>query len=175
MNNGLIHVYTGEGKGKTTAAIGLCIRAAGAGHRVVFVQFMKGRDTSELNVLKALEQVTVLRSDRDFGFYSQMSESDKDEITKIHNVLLQKVTDIVNDKMCDVLVLDELTYPYAWNLISQEKVDELIQHKPETLELVITGRDPAPIFIEHADYITEMKAIRHPYDKGVAAREGIEF
>lgn len=85
------------------------------------------------------------------------------------------MTDLVNEGECDLLVLDELTYPYDWNLISKEMVKELICRKPEALELVITGRNPAEFFLEHADYITEMKAIRHPYEKGVAAREGIEY
>ena len=175
MKQGLIHVYMGDGKGKTTAAIGLCIRAVGAGRRVLFVQFMKGRNTSELNVLKQLEHVTVLRSEQDFGFYAQMSDADKEEITKIHNQLLEDALDIVTKGECDLLILDELTYPYDWNLISKETVEELIHNKPNTLELVITGRDPAPFLLEHADYITEMRAVRHPYEKGIAAREGIEY
>ena len=175
MKQGLIHVYMGNGKGKTTAAIGLCIRAAGAGRRVAFVQFMKGRATSELNVLKQLENVTILRSEQDFGFYAQMSDSDQEEITEVHNQLLKDVTKLVNEGKCDLLILDELTYPYDWNLISKEKVEELICRKPETLEVVITGRNPAEFFLAHADYVTEMKAIRHPYEKGIVAREGIEY
>lgn len=175
MKQGMIQIYTGDGKGKTTAAIGQCIRAMGAGYKVVFVQFMKGSKTSELNILRQLKDVTVLRSEKDFGFYTQMTEADKTEITQIHNELFRKVTDIVNQDKCDLLVLDELTYPYEWNLIARDAVEELICHKPKQLELVITGRHPASLFMEHADYITEMKAVRHPYEKGTAAREGIEY
>ena len=139
------------------------------------MQFMKGRATSELNVLKQLENVTILRSEQDFGFYAQMSEADRTEITRIHNELIDQVTDLVNEGNCDLVILDELTYPYEWNLIKWESVEELVCHKPEQLELIITGRNPAPIMLEHADYITEMKMIRHPYGQGIAAREGIEF
>ncbi len=173
--HGLMHVYMGDGKGKTTAAVGLCVRAAGTGRRTVFVQFMKGGETGEINVLKQLEQVTVLRSEKNFGFYAQMSEADKSEIKQVHNELLARVTNIVNHGECDLLILDELTYPYEWNLISKESVDELVRNKPEQLELVVTGRNPAEIFLEHADYITEMKAVRHPYERGIKARAGIEF
>ena len=175
MKQGFIHVYMGDGKGKTTAAVGQCVRAAGAGLRVVFVQFMKGRKTSELNSLQRLENLKILRSEEDFGFYAQMSEGDRTEITRIHNRLIDEVTTLVNEGSCDLVVLDELTYPYEWNLIRRESVEELICHKPEQLELVITGRNPAPIMLEQADYITEMKMIRHPYEQGITAREGIEF
>lgn len=175
MKRGLMHVYMGDGKGKTTAAVGLCVRAAGTGQRVVFVQFMKGGRTGEIHVLKQLEHVTVLRSEKNFGFYAQMSETDQSEITQVHNELFKRAIDIVDHGECDLLILDELTYPYEWNLISKEMVDELIRNKPERLELVVTGRNPAAVFMEHADYITEMKAVRHPYERGIKAREGIEF
>ena len=93
MEKGLIHLYTGEGKGKTTAAVGLAVRAAGAGKRVMFLQFMKGRDTGELHALDQLPGIEILRSKKDFGFYFQMTEEQKEELTRIHNELLEQAVE----------------------------------------------------------------------------------
>ena len=90
MNNGLIHLYTGEGKGKTTAAMGLALRAAGAGKKVLILQFMKGRDTGELHSIAHIPAIRILRSEKDFGFFSSMSQADKEALTKIHNRLLDE-------------------------------------------------------------------------------------
>lgn len=172
---GLIHLYYGDGKGKTTAAIGLAIRAAGAGKRVVFVQFLKGNETSELHIFKKIEEITVIRNTKDFGFFFQMSENEKQEITKMHSDHLSKVMDLIKKEKCDVIILDEATYPYHWNIIDRKLLEELIINKPFEMELILTGRDPADYFLEHSDYITEMKCIRHPYDKKIVARRGVEY
>lgn len=174
-NTGLIHLYTGEGKGKTTAALGLALRASGAGMRVIFAQFMKGRETSELKALAKLDNVRVLRSDRDLGWYRKDDEEQRAAFTEVHNALLDEIEAEIAAGRCDLLVLDEITYPYAYGIIDRERVAGLISRKPEGLELVLTGRRPDPLFLEKADYITEMKAVRHPYARGIAARRGIEF
>ena len=171
--NKLIHLYYGDGKGKTTAAIGLTIRAIGANQKVFFTQFMKGCNTSEIEVLDKLEGITVLRSGKDFPFYQQMSEKDKKEITIIHDAILQQI--INNISQIDLLILDEITYPYAWNLISKQKLKELFDYCKNQVEIVCTGRNPDTFFVDQADYITEMKYIKHPFDKGIQARKGIEF
>jgi ATP:corrinoid adenosyltransferase len=175
----MIHLYTGQGKGKTTAAIGLCIRAAGRDFRVCFAQFMKGSDTGELHVLENLEGVTVLRSSTNFGFYSTMPDTDKAELTVIHNRILDRLLETAESGNCRMIVLDELTYPVKWGLLDTEKLRRLLKSGKEgvsgEIEIVVTGRDAAEFLKESADYITEMECVRHPYEKGVAAREGIEF
>jgi len=171
----MIHVYQGDGKGKTTASVGLAVRAAGNKKRVIFSQFLKGNPTGEIEILKRLPNITVIRNEKDMGFVSQMNEEEKQEVAKLHNQTLEKIQKLLLEEPVDLLILDELTYPYAWNLIDKKKVEDLILQKPDTLELVITGRKPDRFFLEHADYITNMQCERHPYQKGIGAREGIEY
>ena len=175
MEQGMIHIYQGDGKGKTTASVGLAVRAAGRKKRVIFAQFLKGNPTGEIEILKQLSNVTVIRNEKDMGFVSRMSEEERREVVMLHNRTLEKIQRLLMEEQVDLLILDELTYPYAWNLIDKKKVEELILHKPDTLELVITGREPDPFFLKHADYITNMQCERHPYQRGVKAREGVEY
>lgn len=172
---GLIHVYCGNGKGKTTCALGLALRAAGAKMNVVIIQFLKGSDTSELLSLKNIPQISVLRNTQDFGFVNSMTPQQLEEVKQMHNDNLNIALRLIETEKCDLLILDELTYVYDMKLIDTEKIDSLINNKPENLELVITGRNPSSVFIDNADYITEMKALKHPFDKGIHARKGIEF
>lgn len=172
---GLIHIYCGDGKGKTTASLGLAIRAAGSGMKVVFAQFLKGSDTSELESLQQIKGITVLRNSIDFGFYNRMTEEDKLAIKELHNETLTKAMDAVLHGECDLLILDEVIATYNYGLIDTELVDELVAHKKPELELVLTGRDPAEHFIKAADYVSEIHKVKHPYDQKVVARKGIEF
>lgn len=169
----MIHLYTGDGKGKTTAAIGLAVRAAGCGLSVMFSQFMKGNDTGELRSLEKLENVRILRSDCNFGFYSSMSDADKRALTEIHNRILDRLLAAAQSRTCQMLVLDEITYPVKWGLLDTEKLRTLLACGD--VELVCTGRDAAQFLRDAADYITEMRCVRHPFDKGVAARRGVEY
>lgn len=175
METGLLHVYTGDGKGKTTAAIGLAVRAAGAGKRVIFAQFMKGGQTSELDAFRILENIRMLRCEKQFPFYSQMSDKEKVEQRKQHDKILDEIFKIVKQNQIDVLILDEITYPCQWELIDVERVKELLTLAKGHIEVVCTGRNPADWLLDKADYITDMRAIRHPFDKGVGARKGIEY
>ena len=175
----MIHLYTGNGKGKTTAAIGLCIRAAGWDQQVCFAQFMKGNDTGELHLLKSLPGVTILRSEKNFGFYSSMSESDKEELTKIHNCILDRILELVESGNCQLIIMDEITYPVHWGLLDMEKLKRLLafgkQGADKETELVLTGRNAQDFLSDMADYVTEMECVSHPYKKGIGARKGIEF
>lgn len=173
--NGLIHVYTGEGKGKTTAAVGLAVRAAGAGQKVVFAQFMKSSDTSELHALCLIPQIRIIRSETDLGWLDLKDEKRTAVFAKVQGQILEQVRQCVLKRECDILILDEITYPYSYGLIDRNTLKEMIQNKPRNMELVLTGRDADPFFMEQADYITEMKCISHPYEKGIDARRGIEF
>ena len=175
----MIHLYTGDGKGKTTAAIGMCVRAAGRGFRVCFAQFMKGNDTGELYVLKNLPGVTILRSEISFGFYSTLSPQDKAKLTDIHNHILDELLNGVRDGAYDMVILDEVTYPVKWRLLDRGKMGQLLNagkgDGTDEVELVLTGRDAEDFMKITADYITEMECIRHPYARGIIAREGIEY
>lgn len=172
----MIHLYTGDGKGKTTAAIGLAVRAAGRELRVIFAQFMKGNDTGELYALQQLPYVKILRSEKNFGFYSSMTDADKGELTEIHNQILDDLIRAVEAGTCDMIAMDEITYPVNWKLLDLQKLKRLLELCVATgTELVMTGRDAAAFLWEQADYITEMECRRHPYEKGIQARRGIEF
>lgn len=169
----MIHLYTGNGKGKTTAAVGQAVRAAGCGWPVIFAQFMKGNDTGELHSLAQLKQVRICRSPRDFGFYSSMSEADREALTEIHNQILDELLAAARSGHCKLIVLDEITYPVNWGLLDADRLKELLAC--EDVELVLTGREAADFLREAADYITEMRCERHPFAKGVGARRGIEY
>ena len=170
---GLIHLYHGDGKGKTTAAVGLAIRAAGNGFKVVFVQFMKGSGSGEIKILESLENVQVLRSQKDFGFFRLMPEHVQKELTSIHNEILETGFEMIKEG--GVIVLDEITHALNFGLIDGERVNILLSNKPENVEIIMTGRNPMGYLIDVADYVSEIKKIKHPFDQGIGAREGIEL
>lgn len=170
----MIHLYTGNGKGKTTAAIGLAVRHAGTGGHVVFVQFLKSAASGEISVLESIPHIIVLRNQVKHGFSITMTEEQKRVITKAHNKNLSNAMDLMTKQPVTMLVLDELCAAYSLALINRNTVDKLVANSGK-VELVITGRDPSESFIKAADYITEMKLVRHPYEKGVPARKGVEF
>lgn len=175
MGKGLIHVYCGDGKGKTTAAVGLSVRAAGSGLKVVFLQFLKGRDSGEIDILRELTNVTVIRNDIDYGFFKRMTEEDKLKITELHNKNLKAALQYVYEGHCGLLVLDEVCAAYHYNLLDRSLIGKLIMGKPEDLEIVLTGREPDPLFLEYAHYVSEIKKIKHPFDQNIGARKGIEY
>ncbi|MBW7990353.1 MAG: cob(I)yrinic acid a,c-diamide adenosyltransferase [Planctomycetes bacterium] len=171
LNKGYVHVYTGNGKGKTTAAIGLAIRAAGAGMRVLFTQFIKGTAYSEISALKMLsEQIAVKQYGRGRFIKGEPSQEDIDAaqcgLTEIKQALAGGVYDVV--------VLDEANIAVQCNLFTIEKLVELIASKPIDVELVITGRYAHPFLLDCDDVVTEMKEVKHYYQKGIMARLGIE-
>ena len=172
---GLIHLYTGDGKGKTTAAIGIAVRAAGAGMKVVFAQFMKGRDTSELKSLSRVDGITIIRNCEDLGWFNNEDTEQAKKYTDIHNKLLGEIETLVMNGQCDMLILDEVTYPYNLGIIDKERLVNLLADSPEEMEIVMTGRDADQFLCDCADYVTEMRKVRHPYDLGINGRLGIEF
>ncbi len=164
-----IHIYTGEGKGKTTAAIGLCIRAIGAGWKVLFTQFLKHGQYSEIKTLKRLEpQITV----HQFGVGKFVKgKPSKEEIEKANAGLEFIKQQVVN---YDLIVLDEINVAIHFNVISLDKVVNFIKNKPKSTELVLTGRWAKQELIELADLVTEMRPIKHYFQNGVKSRVGIE-
>jgi len=173
-NLGLLHLYTGGGAGKTTAAVGLGVRAAGRGLQVVMAQFLKSQDTGELAGLEALG-VRVLRVKRRFPFVFQMSSEEKALQTQLDNELLTEALGLCREGGCDLLILDEIAAAYTLEQVDRRQVDSLLADRPRGVELVLTGRDMPPAWLELADYVTEMRKVKHPYSRGVAARKGIEW
>ncbi|MBO6301808.1 MAG: cob(I)yrinic acid a,c-diamide adenosyltransferase [Ruminiclostridium sp.] len=167
----MLQIYCGEGKGKTTASVGLAVRMAGAGRKVAFVQFMKGGYTSELSSLEKISGIDIMRCDRDYGFFNTLSDTDKAELTACHNALLE----MAFSGGYNGVILDELNFAFGHSLMDCERAEKLILEAKDSIEVVITGRSPAEVFVEAADYISEIKCVRHPYQKGVSAREGIEY
>lgn len=174
MDTGLIHIYCGDGKGKTTASLGLVLRCAGRGGKILFAQFLKGRPTGELEALKALPQVTILRGKAILKFTFQMTDVEKQATCEAQTALLQKVRDFCEMHHPDLAVCDELVGACALGLVPEEQVLDFLKDKPAHTEVVLTGRDPSPALLNLADYVSEIKKIKHPFDQGLAARIGIE-
>lgn len=173
--SGLIHVYYGKGKGKTTAAMGLAARAAGRNLDVCIVQFMKNGKSPEVRILDGLENVTVLTQEHPVKFSFRMTDEEKLLQTEYNVELLQRTLEWIDANHCDMLVLDEVLNACRLEMLDQRLLNQVMLDKPENLEMVLTGRNPAQFVIDHADYVTEMVCHAHPYQKGVPARKGIEF
>lgn len=174
MQPGLIHIYCGDGKGKTTAAMGLAIRAAGHGKTVLILQFLKGRPTGELTSLGKIPGIQVLRGKEGMAFSFQMTPEERIQTKALHEEHLRLAMGRAQTGECQVLILDEVMSAVSTGLLEENMVTEFLKAKPEHLEVVLTGRNPPPQWIELADYVTEMKMIKHPYERGIAARDGIE-
>ena len=168
---GYVQVYTGDGKGKTTAAFGLALRAFGAGLDVYIAQFVKGMDYSEqISLEKLSEHITLKQYGRDCFIKKEPEEAD----IQAAREGLKEVKEIINSGKYQVVILDEANIATFYELFSVEELLDLIRNKPKDIELVITGRRADPRVIEAADLVTEMKEIKHYYHNGVVARDGIE-
>ncbi len=172
MRRGYIQVYTGNGKGKTTAALGLALRAAGAGLKVFIVQFIKKRRCSEHKILERFEDlITIRQYGRGFLLKRKANRSDIREAQSG----LGEVREAIASKNFDVVILDEANVAVNCNLISVDDLLELMAAKPKNIEMIITGRYADQKVIRMADLVTEMKEIKHYRKKGVKARAGIEY
>lgn len=172
--NGLVHIYTGNGKGKTTAALGLGMRAAGSGMRVLMVQFLKGRMSAEEATIERLKPGFELFKNKQIDkFLWQMTFEEKEELRKSSSILFEHALKSADNK--DLIILDEIMAAIAANLIELEAVTDFIKNKPLHLELVLTGRNAPAELIELSDYVSEINAVKHPMSTGIPARKGIEF
>ena len=171
---GLIHLYCGDGKGKTTAATGLAFRSAGAGRRVLFVQFFKDGSSSEVKALRSVPGVAVRICPVQHGFFRDMDDETRRRAVADFTALFEAAAAEAAEN-ADLLVLDEAVSACNHGMIPKDALLRFLREKPEGLEVVLTGRDPAPELLELADYVTEMRKIRHPYDRGIRARKGVEF
>jgi len=171
MDRGFVHVYTGNGKGKTTAALGLALRAAGAGLHVFIAQFAKGMDYSELRSIQLLGSHVTLRQ-YGMGHFIRDTPVSEDLHAAMHG--LTDVRRAIASGRYDLIVLDEANIGTHYGLFTVEDLLDLIARKPPHVELVLTGRYADPRIIEKADLVTEMREIKHYYHQGVVARAGIE-
>ena len=156
---GLIHIYCGDGKGKTTAAVGLAVRCAGRGNKVLLVQFLKSRDSGELYSLAKLPDIEVMRGKESKKFTFQMNEEEKHALLIEHNKMFEQVLAKIKNGGYSLLILDEVIGALNAKVFEMPKLIEFLRHKPENLEVVLTGRNPAPELVEIADYVSEMRKV----------------
>ena len=192
---GCVHLYCGDGKGKTTAAIGLAVRAAGAGKQVVAARFLKTDQSGEVEILKRLPEVTLIPCEKTFGFTWKMTDEVKREAADYYKSMFEtacceavkrcgeaeengsKAPEENNFcETCDVLlVLDEVCASLSSGLLELVDIVDFLDHRPAGLEVVMTGRKPPEELLLRADYVTEMEKIKHPFDRKILARRGIEY
>lgn len=174
MNDkGYLHIYCGDGKGKTTAAVGLCIRAAGNGMKILFAQFLKSSNTGEINILRNIKNIDILRSEIKLPFTFQMNEEERKKAIKTNKDIFTNCVNRCYDY--DILILDEVISAYNYNYIDKIEFINFIENKPKHVEFILTGRNPDESLIKYADYISEIKNIKHPFQTGIKARKGIEY
>ena len=182
---GCVHLYCGDGKGKTTAAIGLAVRAAGTEKQVVIARFLKTDQSGEVESLKRLPEVRLIPCEKTFGFTWKMTDEVKREAAAYYKSMFETACREAvkcckeagnTGETCDVLlVLDEVCASLSSGLLNLGEIVEFLDHRPANLEVVMTGRKPPEELLLRADYVTEMKKIKHPFDRKIPARRGIEY
>ena len=191
--NGLVHIYCGDGKGKTTAAVGLAVRAAGCGVPVLIARFLKTDNSGEVGVLGSIPGIQVLPCTREFGFTWNMDDEQRREAREYYSGQFKKAWEMAcgmadergegaeaapdadSTPIRALLVLDEIMAALSGGFVPEEAFLAALDAKPDGLEVVLTGRNPSEALIKRADYVTEMRAVKHPYDSGINARKGIEY
>lgn len=176
MEKGLVHVYTGNGKGKTTAAVGLGLRAYGQGLKVLLVQFLKSGSTGELiSIAKLDDNFRYFRTKKIGGFFWNMNSEEKEQLKKSEQEALDYAVKSASSNKWDMIILDEVIGSIKNGLVGIKEVEKLIIDKPEKLEIVLTGRNVPEEIFKLADYVSEINSLKHPFEQGVPARQGIEF
>lgn len=167
---GLVHLYYGDGKGKTTAAMGLALRALGSGKRVAVLQFLKGGQSGEIPLLEQLG-AKLYRGKAGQKFVFQMNDAEKAETRALQNANLAAAM----AEPADLLVLDEAGSAWELDMVDKTLLQQAVLQRPAGQECVLTAHAAPQWMLDAADYVTEMKCLRHPYQKGIAARKGIEY
>ncbi|MDK2798507.1 MAG: cob(I)alamin adenosyltransferase [Clostridiales bacterium] len=176
MLEGLVQVYTGDGKGKTTAAIGQGFRSVGRGLKVYMIQFLKNSDTGELHSCEKLgEAFKIFRFEKKRGFFWTLNEKEKEELKNEVYKAFEFAKEVLENEKCDVLILDEIMGVLGNKIIKEQDVCDLIKNKPRHIELILTGRNAPQSIIDLANYVSEIVAIKHPIEQGIGARKGIEY
>ena len=169
---GCVHIYCGDGKGKTTCVMGLGVRAAGAGKKVLLHQFLKDDSSSERNIIDGLANITVVPGTPMDKFTFQMNDEELRALRESNDAMFDRLCGMAEDY--DMLILDESVYAIDMGLLSEEKVLAFLANRPEHLEVVMSGRNPSEKLKAQADYISEIRKIKHPFDEGLCSRVGIE-
>ena len=173
QNLGRIHLYTGSGKGKTTAAVGLVVRLLGRGGTAVFMQFLKGENSGERSILRTLPGLVLPKLPETVRFVFQMSAQEKADYARLVQRQFESACSLAEG--CDLLVLDEALGAIEMGLLPLAAVMDYLTGKPKGLELVLTGRSAPEALKAAADYVMRVDSEKHPYDSGVQARQGIEY
>ncbi len=173
MNKGLIHLYCGDGKGKTSAASGMALRCAGAGGRVVFAVFLKDGTSSEMEMLKRCPEIEILCCAENFGFTSQMDGRTREMARAAYSELFSKAAAL--GAKADMVILDEICAACRHGFVGEDRLLAFLDDPERTAEVILTGRDPSGEMTSRADYITCMEKKKHPFDRGIGARKGIEY
>lgn len=172
---GYVHIYCGDGKGKTSAALGLSVRAAGRGKKVLIVRFLKNEDSGEVTALRKIPGITVEPCDREFGFVFRMNEEQKTEAARYYQARFESACRKAAEENYDVLVLDEILAACSYKMVREKDVVSFLDGRSKDLEIVLTGRNPSDSLAERADYLSEIRMKKHPFEKGIPARKGIEY
>ncbi len=172
---GLLHIYCGDGKGKTTAAMGLALRCAGYDNNVLVAQFMKQANSGERLILQNVPNVTLWQTYPAAKFSFHMNAEEKMAAAAWYSTEFQKIVETVQNQPIRLLILDEVISCVRCGFLPEQKLLEFLDTRPLSLEVVLTGRNPTEAMQKRADYVTEMRKQKHPYEKGISARQGIEF
>jgi cob(I)alamin adenosyltransferase len=176
LEKGYVQVYTGNGKGKTTAAVGQAVRSAGNGLKVYMLQFLKTEPTGELEIAKLIgDNFQIFRFECKKGFFWTLNNEQKAMLKKEVNNAYNFAMEVIKNNSCDVFILDEIMGVLSNKLLEEGQIIDLIENKPINMELILTGRNVPDSIKDMADLVTEMKEIKHYMEKGVYSREGIEY
>ena len=170
MEKGMLQVYTGDGKGKTTAAIGLAVRAAGAGLKVFIGQFVKSMEYSEIKILENIDNIDV----KQYGLNCFIEKEPEQKDIKAAQEGLEEIKEVLTSGKYDIVILDEANIAVYFDLFSVEELIDVIDSRNEGIEVIVTGRKAKERLMDKADLVTDMQEIKHYYEKGVKARDGIE-
>ena len=175
LKKGLIQTYTGYGKGKTTAAIGQGVRSSGNGLKVYMIQFLKTSETGELKSIEDIKNFTVFRFESNKKFFWDLNEKEKIVLKSEVQNAINFIKDTLQKQNCDVLILDEVFGAISNGLINTSELIDILKDKPNNIEIIMTGRDAPDEIIEISDYVSEIRMIKHPFDRGISSRRGIEY
>lgn len=172
----MIQLYLGYGKGKTCAAVGSVIRMAGYNKKIIFAQFLKGRDSGEVKILRQIDGVMVIRNERDYGFYKTLGQDERERISREHNSNLNKIVQLMSKDKYAMVVLEEIGDAMELGCADYNIVKQIADiAKEKGVELIMTGHKENEYLIGMADYYSNINKVKHPYDHGVISREGIEY
>lgn len=171
----LVHIYCGDGKGKTSAAVGSAIRFVGHDGKVLFCQFMKSGNSGELSILNTIPNITVQNPYKIKKFSFDMTEEEKKETAKGYLKQFNELVRLLNNEKYGMVVMDEIMSCISCGFISTERIIEFLENRSQNIEVIMTGRNPDKNLIKYADYVSEICKVKHPYDEGIIARKGIEY